>query len=290
MQTNPLAEASFAYQQKWAPVRRVLPRPVRRAFRSCYFLGLDVLDACLGRRRDMVPPRIVNPIGDGSFEGTGDEFLEYFVRLGNLRPSDHVLDIGCGIGRMARPLTRYLTTGTYDGFDINPRGIRWCERNITTRYPAFRFLLADIRNTEYNAKGTLPAAEYRFPYADARFDFAFLTSVLTHMLPRETSHYMSELFRVLKPGGNCLATFFLLNEEASRLISSGRSSLNLSNACSGFWTTNSRVPETAVGYDEGNVFRLLQEKGFTLSIVCYGNWCGRKDYHSYQDIVVFRKA
>ena len=40
------------------------------------------------------------------------------------QPGERVLDIGCGIGRMARPLTPYLTPpGAYDGFDINADGI-----------------------------------------------------------------------------------------------------------------------------------------------------------------------
>ena len=45
------------------------------------------------------------------------------------RPGERVLDVGCGIGRMARPLAGYLTgDGSYDGFDVNREGIRWCTR------------------------------------------------------------------------------------------------------------------------------------------------------------------
>ena len=47
-----------------------------------------------------------------------------------------VLDVGCGIGRMAIPLARYLNTdGKYEGFDIIPENIAWCQRAITPRYP-----------------------------------------------------------------------------------------------------------------------------------------------------------
>jgi len=256
----------------------------------CYFLTLDGMDLCLQRRRDLVPPRWLNPIGDGDFESTGAEFLDYFVRLGGLQPAHNVLDVGCGIGRMARPLTTYLTTGTYEGFDIVPSGIQWCQKSITPRYPNFRFTRADIHNVEYNADGLVPASEYRFPYGDGHFEFAFLTSVFTHMRPLGVSRYLSELSRVLAPGGKCLTTFFLLNEQAHGLIDSGHSSLDLSHSLPGCWTTNPQVPETAIGYEEKEVERLTCENGFALQSLNYGNWCGRTEYMSYQDVAVFAKT
>jgi protein-L-isoaspartate O-methyltransferase len=45
-------------------------------------------------------------VGDGDYRAIGAEYLGHFVRLGGLKPSDRVLDIGCGIGRMAVPLTQ----------------------------------------------------------------------------------------------------------------------------------------------------------------------------------------
>jgi len=288
--TKSIAEASFAYQRRLALMRRVFPRPIRRAIRTCYFLALDGMDLCLGRRKQLVPPRWLNPIGDGSFESAGDEFLGYFVNMCGLKPNARVLDVGCGIGRMARPLTTYLTTGSYKGFDITPAGIHWCRGNITPRYPNFRFTLADVRNREYNPAGPVQASEYRFPYDDAQFDFAFLSSVFTHMLPSEVSHYLEELSRVLAPGGNCLATFFLLNDEARELIASGRSSLPIALPMEGCWTTDLKLPETAVGYDENRLFFLIQSKGFVVESRAYGRWCGRSKYQSYQDILTLRRA
>jgi SAM-dependent methyltransferase len=268
----------------------VLPRPLRRALRACYFLTLDGVDLCLRRRRDLVPPRWLNPIGDGDFESTGAEFLDHFIRLGGLQPSHHVLDVGCGIGRMARPLTKYLTSGSYEGFDILPAGIQWCQKNIAVRHPNFRFTLADIRNQEYNARGLVTASDYRFPYDDAHFNFAFLTSVFTHMRPLEVGRYLAELSRVLAPGGKCLATFFVLNEESRQLIDSGASALDFTSALSGCWTTNPQIPETAVGYEEKEIGRLIGANSFTLQSLSYGKWCGRTEYLSFQDIAVFGKT
>ena len=58
-------------------------------------------------------------VGDGDYRAIGAEFLGHFVRLGRLQPHERVFDIGCGIGRMAVPLTQYLDPerGSYDGVD-----------------------------------------------------------------------------------------------------------------------------------------------------------------------------
>jgi|SRR5580698_8792244 len=288
MPSSTLADASYDYQRRWATVRRILPRPVRRALRLGYLLMLDGADLCLGRNKDLVPPRWLNPIGDGDFEGTGEEFLNYFIRFGGLQPTHDILDVGCGIGRMARPFTKYLTTGTYEGFDIVPTGIRWCQKHFTPRFPAFQFTFADIRNPEYNPNGTVTAAQYRFPYPDSHFDFAFLTSVFTHMLPQDVNHYLSELRRVFKPMGKCLATFFILNRESRQFMASGKSSLNFQYDLPGCWTTNPELPEAAIGYEEQVLTSLLHANGLALDSIHYGRWCGRNVYLSYQDVVVIK--
>jgi SAM-dependent methyltransferase len=191
---------------------------------------------------------------------------------------------------MARPLTGYLTTGSYEGLDIVPAGIRWCQRKITPRFPRFGFTLADIQNSEYNRKGRLRAAEYRFPYPDRHFDFCALTSVFTHMLSADTDHYLSEISRVLRPGGKCLATFFLLNEESRRAVEAQTSSLLFLHCLGDCWTTSSRVPETAVAYDERTLAGFLEKNGLVRDATRYGKWCGRDRFLSYQDIVVMRRG
>ena len=35
--------------------------------------------------------------------------------------------------------------------------------------------------------------------------------------------------------------------------------------------------------------RIIGEKGFAIQSLNYGRWCGRAEYRSYQDIVVFTK-
>src|SRR5439155_26776504 len=135
----------------------------------------------------------------------GDRWVQTFIRLVGLQPHERVLDLGCGIGRMAVALTRYLDhRGSYEGLDIVEAGIKWCTKHVTPRFPSFRFQLADVFNSHYNPKGKFKPSEYRLPYQADDFDFVFLTSVFTHMFAPEVENYLSEVHRVLRPGGRCL--------------------------------------------------------------------------------------
>src|SRR4051794_40645769 len=102
-------------------------------------------------------------VGEGDFVATGDEFLGHLRELAGLTPRSRVLDVGCGIGRVARPLAGFLDGGSYTGFDVNAPAIGWCQ----ARYPEhFRFQLADLYNARYHPTGMARASEYRFPYDD----------------------------------------------------------------------------------------------------------------------------
>jgi ubiquinone/menaquinone biosynthesis C-methylase UbiE len=243
---------------------------------------------------ELVPPQELNFVGPGNFTAIGQEFFHYFVSLAGLRPHERVLDVGCGIGRIAIPLTQYLRPpGRYEGFDVVPVGIDWCQSKIASRYPHFRFRLVEIYNQHYAPKARTPARKFRFPYPSESFDFVFLTSVFTHMLPADLENYVYEITRVLRSGGRCLMTFFLLNPESQALTANKQGTISFphplcASPCS---LQNPNVPEQAVAYEEGYVRKTLQRYGFdSPPEVHYGNWCGRKDHLSYQDVIIARKV
>lgn len=269
-------------------VRRLVPDPLRAPLRHLGNTVLDAVDALRGRDR-LRPPRRLVYTGSGSFDAIGREFLGYFVELGGLQPTDRVLDVGSGIGRMAIPLTGYLKGGAYEGFDVVEPGVQWCRDRITPRHPNFRFQLADLHNTLYNPTGPEHASDFRFPYEPASFDFVLLTSVFTHLLPPEVSNYLGEIERVLRPGGRVLMTFFLLNDESAALtpevggppFSVDRGDHRLVDAAD---------PAEAVAFDERWVREAIGRAGLQLTgPVRYGSWCGRARYLSYQDIVIAHK-
>lgn len=274
-------------------LRKTLPLPVRNVSShilwNWYYL-LDFIDKMRGRELDMIPPRhLIYTIGS-SFQTVGQEYLKYFQEIGGLKPEDAVLDIGSGVGRMALPLTTYLSAeGRYEGFDIGAAGIRWCQQKITPRYPNFRFHHAVLKNAYYTKEGA-NAAEYQFPYGDDTFDFAFATSLFTHLLPDAMQNYIAESARVLKPGGRLLATFFLLNDESLGLVSQGQGTQNFVYDYGSYRTTDPRRVEGAIAFPETNVYAQLNQVGLSIEEpVRYGSWCGRGNAFSYQDILVARK-
>lgn len=244
----------------------------------------------------LVPPPELIFDGTSSAEefcSVGEGFVRHFlVGRAALQPNERVLDVGCGTGQKARPLADYLSSaGSYDGFDIVADGIRWCQ-DAYSSLPNFRFHLADIFNTHYRRDGAVSAADFRFPYDDARFDVVFLSSVFTHLLPRDTENYLREASRVLAPGGRCVITYFLLNEESKAGIDAGRNSIEFphlheSGVCR---VRDRRRPETAVAYQERFVRDNHQRFGLTIVEISYGRWCGRQDLHGcFQDAVISLK-
>lgn len=78
-----------------------------------------------------------------------------------------MLDVGCGSGRMALPLTGYLNReGRYAGFDVSREAIAWCTENISGSHPNFEFTAVDIQNGAYNPTGKYESSDFRFPYLD----------------------------------------------------------------------------------------------------------------------------
>lgn len=244
---------------------------------------------------DLVPPiegmrfRYARKGGKERFVQVGEEMIKRFVEDGGLRPDDRVLDVGSGVGRMAVALTRYLSpTARYEGFDVDAEGIAWCEANVTPRFPNFRFQMADVYNKHYHPAGSQPASSYRFPYDDASFDFVFLTSVFTHLVPDDLANYLREIGRVLAPGGRSFVTMFLLNPEAEREIARGNAIRDFPYAKGVYRVENDEFPERAVAYDEAYVRALWAETGFTVvEPIRYGGWPRRKlTGDGHQDTIV----
>jgi ubiquinone/menaquinone biosynthesis C-methylase UbiE len=270
-------------------VARYIPQPMKRPLRSVFFVAADLLDALPGKRDQLVPPRYLRDyIGEGDFHEIGQQFLRYHIDVADLRPNERVLDVGCGIGRMAAALTGYLNDkGSYDGFDIVKRGIVWCTRHITRKHSNFRFAHSDVYNRAFNPTGKIPAREYRFSYADASFDYVFAYSVFTHMIKGDLENYLKEIARVLKPGGRCLITYFLLNVESLDSIAGRTSSFDFKPYSKESRSISLETPEFAIAYDERFITDLYGKHRLHIrDPVHFGSWPNRSGCLDFQDIVV----
>ncbi|MBD3390596.1 MAG: methyltransferase domain-containing protein [Chitinivibrionales bacterium] len=261
------------------------------AGRFVYHLPATAADLLSGKRDPLVPPRWKVFTGRGNYREIGERFSALFKDCG-LKPDDAVLDVGSGMGRMAVGLVDYLSPDArYHGLEIVRAGVSWCTRHITSRYPHFRFHHADIYNRMYNRKGSVMPADYRFPFENEAFDFAFLTSVFTHMLPPDVKHYLEELCRVLKRGGTCVATANLINGHSAARIEAGTTSLDMKYTGEHYRTVSLKTPEFNIGLEEDWLLEAYAAAGLVVEQpVLYGRWCRETTNTNFQDVIVARKA
>ena len=264
-------------------LKSLIPLPLRTRLKWLGYALRDVIDPV---RTPRVPPRRHTFIGGGDFEAVGNNFFKTLKRCG-LTPDMDVLDVGCGQGRMARPLISFLDEGSYTGFDIVGDGIKWCQAHYNDA-PSFTFIHADVFNERYNPGGTTPASEYRFPCDDNRFDLTFLTSVFTHMFRDDIENYLSEIARSLRPGGTCLITWFLL-DDVSRKAKDTKLDFRFEvDAVSK--TTLRENPEAAIAFDIDFVRALYAKAGLEIMDIEHGYWARADCGHQFQDMIIARKG
>jgi ubiquinone/menaquinone biosynthesis C-methylase UbiE len=266
-----------------------------RLGRRLMYLSLSPFDYAsrlINGKTDLPPLHLRREVGPlRTFETGGAEFLSYLRLLVQMRPNDRVLDIGCGCGLMALYLKDCLDEqGSYFGVDVHQPSINWCRRHISSKHQNFRFHHIDVKSLAYNAGGVHEGGSFVFPYDSKSFDVVLLKSVLTHIRPAEVENYLLEVARLLKDNGRCLATFFLLTQEQEALPE-GPATLRFSFGTEEWRYVYEHSPESATAYAESYVLSLLSKYGLRLrGPIHYGQWRGRKDGLSFQDVLIIEKA
>jgi SAM-dependent methyltransferase len=240
-----------------------------------------------------IPENLVDMTGGGT--DTWDAIANYHMvsydRYAPISPDSHILEVGSGVGRDAIMLTDKLSPkGQYIGVEIIKPSIEWCNKNITPKFPNFTFEYLDIESQIHNPKGKLKTTDIRLPAPDDWADLIILQSVFTHMFSWDIVHYLKEFRRILKPGGRVVASFFIINDEAIKLVEKTNASLafryRLEEGC---YINDIQYPEGAVGYTPKKFKEMLRIGGLQLDQpVHYGEWCGRKNVQDGQDIAVLK--
>lgn len=266
-----------------------LPPSFRLIIRQIYYFPLDLYEKITGKRDKLTPPRGLVFVGYGDYKKTGETLVNHIKTHCDLKHDSKVLDIGCGIGRLAVPLTKELgLKGGYEGFDIVKQGIKWCNKNIKPNFPNFNFLHIDLKNDLYNLKTSFEARNFVFPYNNNHFDVVIVTSVFTHMMPDDVANYIREIKRVLKNNGKCFATFFLLNNEIKSKIDR-RGYFNFPHRFGNYSLLDKNVKEANVAFEEDYlVNELLPTYNLKAEKLFYGWWSGKPKEKSlgYQDTVI----
>lgn len=247
--------------------------------------GLDYLPKYSVRVRS---DGVTSQLGGGKFDYFGGVTAQLLSDRAQLTPTSKVLEIGCGCGRTAIALTNILEKSGYIGVDIDQPSIQACQENKLLQENGFTFQHIDVQNAMYNPQGQKDSTAYRFPFEDESMDVIFLISVFTHMLREEVTHYINEISRLLKPGGRCLMSTFLLDYGYT-----GKG-VSFPYEREGYRLHDEAMPEKIVGYPQHFFEQSFTAANMSLQSRAFGDW---RDFaidepliDFGQDILVFEKA
>jgi ubiquinone/menaquinone biosynthesis C-methylase UbiE len=141
----------------------------------------ELFDSYSSRYRDVVQSSIdFSGLPHSFFMRAKADMLRELIarRLGSGKPA--LLDVGCGIGSF-HPLLRDMV-GCLTGIDVSSASI--ARARADNSYGNYR---------DFNGRN--------FPFDDASFDLATAICVMHHVPPAERTSFMSEMRRVVRPGG-----------------------------------------------------------------------------------------
>lgn len=237
--------------------------------------------------------------GPDTFAAISNGHIANLRRFVGLTPDMAILEIGCGIGRDAIPLTTILDPaqgGRYVGIDIIKPSIDWCVANIQKRHPNFIFHHMDIGDQIHNPGGAVDTLQSNLPVPDGRFDRIVLQSVFTHLMQRELEHYLTEFRRVLKLDGLVYVTVFIYDDaviESAHLRNPPPHGLRFEHKVGTDCRINDlQFPTGAVAYTEKFLNGLVCKHGLRqVRPHLKGSWSGfHDDASDGQDILVLARA
>ena len=116
-----------------------------------------------------------------------DSAKRRLIEQAAIKPGFRVLDIGCGTGSMAILIKRTHPDADVVGIDPDPAAVSICQRKARRARLAIEF---DRGFADH------------MPYADASFDRVLSSLMFHHLAADEKTATLSEIRRVLRPGGS----------------------------------------------------------------------------------------
>lgn len=133
--------------------------------------------------------------GATAFALFNSAILVSWRRLG-LRPTDRILDVGCGAGTLLCFLTRKVGfREPAQGVDITPEQVELARQVITANHLEGKVVVQ-------------AGSALALPFPDASFDVVVSSHVLHNLSDENLAVLFAEVRRVLKPGGRFIAWAF----------------------------------------------------------------------------------
>jgi ubiquinone/menaquinone biosynthesis C-methylase UbiE len=112
------------------------------------------------------------------------------------------------------------------------------------------------------------------------------------MQPKEVQNYLNEIYRVLKPDGKCLSTFFLYDDQNEEYISKENKGFCFPYQKENYRLMNEKVPSANIAFKEELLFEMIQISQLKLENKIYGTWSNRAvdALFDYQDILILKKV
>jgi ubiquinone/menaquinone biosynthesis C-methylase UbiE len=136
--------------------------------------------------------RSYDALVDVFFAGRRSAVFNRLVQLSGAKPGDRVLDVGCGTGYLTRRLARAATPkGKAIGLDASSGMLQQARRACPS--DTCEFVVGAAEKLEFN---------------DGSFDVVTSSLMLHHLPAQLRAEALSEMHRVLRPGGRLLIAEF----------------------------------------------------------------------------------
>lgn len=132
-----------------------------------------------------------------------DRTRQELIAGAGLQPGQHILDIGCGTGSFVVLLKKQYSRVQVVGLDPDPKALRRARSKISRAGVSVQ--LDEGFSDE-------------LPYEEKSFDRVFSSFMFHHLEDRERDGTLTEVLRVLKPGGSFHLLDFVADNTSDRFI------------------------------------------------------------------------